>query len=57
MRTNRCGNTSDKTGLNHRILGTLKEKKMQSQRMLRVIDDDIGSPIKIVPDIFEFFKL
>ena len=36
---------------------TLKEKKIQRKcrPMLMVIDDDIESPIKIVPDKFAFF--
>ena len=33
----------------------LKEKNIQSKRMLRLVDDDIESPYKIVPDIFDFF--
>ena len=33
----------------------LKEKKMQSKRMFRLVDDDIESPYEIVPDIFDFF--
>ena len=32
------------------------EKKMQSKCILRVVDDDIESPYKIVRDIFDFFK-
>ena len=28
---------------------------MQSKCMLRVVDDDIESPYKIVPDIFDFW--
>ena len=33
----------------------LKEKKMQSKCMFRVVDDDIESLSKIVPDIYTFF--
>ena len=31
------------------------EKKKQSKRMLRVVDDEIEGPYKIVPYIFDFF--
>ena len=34
----------------------LKEKKIQSKIMyVMVVDDDIESPYKIVPDIFDVF--
>ena len=33
----------------------LKEKKMQSKYILRVVEDDIASPYKIVQDIFNYF--
>ena len=32
----------------------LKKKKMQSKCIVRVVDEDIGSPCKIIPDIFDF---
>ena len=36
-------------------LNCLKGKKMQSKCMFRVVDDDIESPYKIVPNIYDFF--
>ena len=32
----------------------LKERKMQSQCMLKVVDDYIETPYKFVPDVFDF---
>ena len=37
-------------------LPNLKFKgKENAEQMFRVVDDDIDSPYKIVPDIFDFF--
>ena len=35
-------------------MAILKERKMQKKYMLRVVDDDIESPYKVVPDVFLF---
>ena len=49
-----CGKVGEAV-LADRYATVLREKKMQSKCFLNVVDDDIESPYKIAPDIFDFF--